>query len=211
MFSFLCTGCRRNGSTLHAIVGQHWEYWPAPLPRSNAMPSPGQVEPGPHPTITAWRLWTETSRPLLLNIEGNTGKLAEAAVKFSKELIDHGFHPGVAPQFAAYAGVTVQNADILPCLAAYRERKGLMPNFQLGMFTPYTATQTAPTAQTRSLLPPRTPTTHSPRTPPTRPRRPPDRAGDQRREPNRRRHRWPQSRRLPNASMSSPVCWQRPG
>ena len=59
----------------------------------------------------------------------------------------------VAPQFATYTGVTVPKAEILPCLAAYRDKEGLIPTFELGMFTPYsppTLIGTSPGA----LLPP---------------------------------------------------------
>ena len=107
-----------------------------------------------HPTVTAWRLWTESSWPLLLNIEGQRDKLAEPAVRFSEELIDHGFHPGVAPHFAAYAGANLPPAEILPPLAMYRDRKNLIPNFELGLFAPYE--QRATTATTTATLPPPT-------------------------------------------------------
>ena len=80
-----------------------------------------------HPTVTAWQLWTESSWPLLLNIEGLGDKPAEAAVGFSEELIDHGFHPRVAPQFATYAGLTFPPAEMRPCLATYRGRNNLIP------------------------------------------------------------------------------------
>ena len=106
-----------------------------------------------HPTVTAWRLWTESSWPLLLNIEGQRDKLAEAAVRFIEELIDHGFHRGVAPQFAAYAGITLPPAEILPCLATYRDRKNLIPNLELELFAPYKQWATT-TATTAPLLPP---------------------------------------------------------
>ena len=92
-------------------------------------------------------------RPLLLNIEGQHDKLAEAAVRFSEELIDQGFHPGVAPQFAAYAGVNLPPAEILPCLATYRDRKNLIPNFELGLFGAYEQ-RANPAATTAPLLPP---------------------------------------------------------
>ena len=105
------------------------------------------------PTATAWRMWTGSSWPLLLNIEGERDKLAEAAVRFSEELIHHGFHPGVAPQFAAYTGVTLARAEILPCLATYRDRKNLISNFDLGLFAPYEQRATT-TATTAPLLPP---------------------------------------------------------
>ena len=38
-----------------------------------------------HPTLVAWRLWVEASWPLLLSIDENKGKLAEAAMRFSEE------------------------------------------------------------------------------------------------------------------------------
>ena len=107
-----------------------------------------------HPSLTAWRLWTESSWPLLLNIEGQRDKLAEAAVRFSKEPIDRGFHLGVAPQFATYAGVTLPVGEILPCLATYRDRKNLIPNFALGLFAPYEPRSTGLTGTTALLLPP---------------------------------------------------------
>ena len=90
---------------------------------------------------------------MLLNIEGQRDKRAEAAVRFSKELIDHGFHPGVAPQFAAYAGGNIPPPEILPCLATYRDCKNLIPNFEPGLFAPYEQ-QTAQTTTTAPLLPP---------------------------------------------------------
>ena len=52
---------------------------------------------------------------LLLNIEGNKDKLAEVATRFNKELTNHVFHPGVAPQFEAY-GVRIPTPKILETL-----------------------------------------------------------------------------------------------
>ena len=116
--------------------------------------------PTAHPTITAWRLWTETTWPLLQNIDGSKNRLAEAAVKFSEELIGHGFHPGMAPQIATYAGVAVPAGEILQCLAAYPDRKNLIPNFERRMFIPYPAPSTQPRASAPPaghLLPPADP------------------------------------------------------
>ena len=167
-----------------------------------------------HPTLVAWRLWAETCWPLLLNIDSNKGKLAHATVQFSEDLTDHRFRPGVVLQFTAYAGVTVPEAEILRCLGAYHNRKGLIPNLELGMFTPYSPPTTMATPQQRqrhSYCQQKQPTS-SRQTPPHHPPRHRDRHIGQRRS-----HQptplpcWGQSPWQRNTFKNSLGCQRKPG